>query len=53
MHLKLAFHIARSEFDFANIVAAAKKVNKTARVLLRINPNVDPQVGVDPISTAD
>ena len=33
-----------SEFDFANIVAAAKKVNKTARVLLRINPNVDPQV---------
>jgi len=33
-----------SEFDFENIVAAATKVNKVARVLLRINPNVDPQV---------
>lgn len=33
-----------SEFDFANIVAASKKVGKVARVLLRINPNVDPQV---------
>ena len=33
-----------SEFDFANIVSAAKKVGKVARVLLRINPNVDPQV---------
>ena len=37
-----------SEFDFANIVAAAKKVGKVARVLLRINPNVDPQVDVSP-----
>ncbi|KAG1660166.1 hypothetical protein FOA52_005266 [Chlamydomonas sp. UWO 241] len=33
-----------SEFDFANVVAAAKKVNKPARILLRINPDVDPQV---------
>jgi len=33
-----------SEFDFANIVAAAKKVGKAARVMLRINPDVDPQV---------
>jgi diaminopimelate decarboxylase len=33
-----------SEFDFDNIVAAAKKVNKVARVMLRINPDVDPQV---------
>ncbi|KIY98180.1 diaminopimelate decarboxylase [Monoraphidium neglectum] len=33
-----------SEFDFANIAAAAKKVNKRVKVLLRINPDVDPQV---------
>jgi diaminopimelate decarboxylase len=33
-----------SEFDFANIRAAAAKVGKTARVLIRINPDVDPQV---------
>lgn len=33
-----------SEFDLANIVSAAKKVKKAARILLRINPNVDPQV---------
>jgi hypothetical protein len=33
-----------SEFDFQNIKAASEKVGKTARVLLRINPDVDPQV---------
>lgn len=33
-----------SEFDFANIIAAAKKVGKKASVMLRINPDVDPQV---------
>lgn len=33
-----------SEFDFHNIKAASEKVGKTARVLLRINPDVDPQV---------
>jgi hypothetical protein len=33
-----------SEFDFANIAAAAKKVGKKVKVLLRINPDVDPQV---------
>ncbi|KAF6258687.1 diaminopimelate decarboxylase [Scenedesmus sp. NREL 46B-D3] len=33
-----------SEFDFQNIAAAANKVGKTANVLLRINPDVDPQV---------
>ena len=33
-----------SEFDFHNIVAAAKKTNTVAKVLLRINPDVDPQV---------
>lgn len=27
-----------------NIIAAAKRANKRARVLLRINPDVDPQV---------
>lgn len=32
------------EFDLANIKAAAAKVGKAARILLRINPNVDPQV---------
>lgn len=33
-----------SEFDLDNIKAAAKKVGKKAKVLLRINPDVDPQV---------
>lgn len=33
-----------SEFDLANISAAAKKVGKAARVMIRINPDVDPQV---------
>jgi len=33
-----------SEFDLANIQAAAAKVGKRARVLIRINPDVDPQV---------
>lgn len=33
-----------SEFDLANIKAAAGKVGKIARVLIRINPDVDPQV---------
>lgn len=28
-----------------NIAAAAKKVGKKVKVLLRINPDVDPQVG--------
>ena len=34
-----------SEFDLANVSAAAKATGKVARVLLRINPDVDPQVG--------
>ena len=33
-----------SEFDFANIAAAAKAAGTTAKVLLRINPDVDPKV---------
>lgn len=33
-----------SEFDYENIQAAAAKVGKVANVLLRINPDVDPQV---------
>ena len=33
-----------SEFDFDNIKAAAKKLNKPAKTLLRINPDVDPEV---------
>eukprot|EP00878_Enallax_costatus_P018426 GHUV01019398.1.p1 GENE.GHUV01019398.1~~GHUV01019398.1.p1 ORF type:complete len:349 (+),score=145.22 GHUV01019398.1:422-1468(+) len=33
-----------SEFDFKNIAAAANKVGKKVKVLLRINPDVDPQV---------
>lgn len=33
-----------SEFDFENIAAAARKLNKKVKVLLRINPDVDPQV---------
>lgn len=33
-----------SEFDLDNIAAAAKAVGQPARVLIRINPDVDPQV---------
>ena len=33
-----------SEFDLENIVAAAQRVGQPARVLIRINPDVDPQV---------
>lgn len=33
-----------SEFDLENIKAAAANVGKAARVLIRINPDVDPQV---------
>ncbi|KAL0295284.1 UNVERIFIED_CONTAM: Diaminopimelate decarboxylase 2, chloroplastic [Sesamum angustifolium] len=33
-----------SEFDLENIVAAAKIAGKKVNVLLRINPDVDPQV---------
>ena len=33
-----------SEFDLENIAEAAKAVDKPARVLIRINPDVDPQV---------
>lgn len=33
-----------SEFDLENIKAAAKKLNKPVKVLLRINPDVDPEV---------
>lgn len=33
-----------SEFDLENIVAAARIAGKKVNVLLRINPNVDPQV---------
>lgn len=33
-----------SEFDLENIRAAAKEAGKPAKVLLRINPDVDPQV---------
>lgn len=33
-----------SEFDYENIAAAARKVGKPVKVLLRINPDVDPQV---------
>lgn len=33
-----------SEFDFENISRAAQTIGKTARVLLRINPDVDPDV---------
>ena len=35
-----------SEFDLANVSAAARATGKVARVLLRINPDVDPQVRV-------
>ena len=33
-----------SEFDLVNIVAAARIAGKKVNVLLRINPDVDPQV---------
>ena len=33
-----------SEFDLQNIAAAAEAVGKPARVLIRINPDVDPKV---------
>lgn len=33
-----------SEFDLENISEAAKNVGKPVRVLLRINPDVDPEV---------
>ena len=33
-----------SEFDLDNIVAAARIAGKKVNVLLRINPDVDPQV---------
>ena len=33
-----------SEFDLENIAEAAKAVDKAARILIRINPDVDPQV---------
>lgn len=33
-----------SEFDLGNIIAAAKNTNTTVKVLLRINPDVDPKV---------
>jgi diaminopimelate decarboxylase len=33
-----------SEFDIENILAAAKREGRRARVLLRINPDIDPQV---------
>lgn len=32
-----------SEFDLDNIAAAAEAAGKTARVLIRINPDVDPE----------
>lgn len=35
-----------SEFDLDNIVAAARISGKKVNVLLRINPDVDPQVWV-------
>ena len=33
-----------SEFDLDNIAEAARAVGKAARVLIRINPDIDPQV---------
>ena len=33
-----------SEFDLHNIRAAAQKLQKSVKVLIRINPDVDPQV---------
>ena len=37
-----------SEFDMDNIAEAAAAVGRHARVLIRINPDVDPQVPVMP-----
>ena len=37
-----------SEFDMDNIAEAAAAVGRRARVLIRINPDVDPQVPVVP-----
>lgn len=34
-----------SEFDLENITEAARQAGKRVKVLLRINPDVDPQVG--------
>ncbi|BDA44624.1 Diaminopimelate decarboxylase [Coccomyxa sp. Obi] len=42
--LKGALINVDSEFDLENIAAAAKAVDRTARILIRINPDVDPQV---------
>lgn len=36
-----------SEFDLENIVAASRIAGKKVNVLLRINPDVDPQVCSD------
>lgn len=36
-----------SEFDLENIVTASRIAGKKVNVLLRINPDVDPQVWVD------
>lgn len=36
-----------SEFDLENIVQAASKVGTQVKVLLRINPDVDPQVNLN------
>jgi diaminopimelate decarboxylase len=33
-----------SEFDLRHIIEAARLAGKKARVLLRVNPDVDPQV---------
>lgn len=33
-----------SEFDLDNIIAAAKRADTPVKVLLRINPDVDPKV---------
>lgn len=33
-----------SEFDYENIVTAARVAGRKVKVLLRINPDVDPQV---------
>lgn len=41
-----------SEFDLDNIVAAARIAGKKVNVLLRINPDVDPQVLVFIIITS-
>ena len=38
-----------SEFDLENIVEAAKRAGKKVNVLLRINPDVDPQVCCCPV----